>query len=465
MMELFKRLNKFFDVDIWEADLSKVTPLRVLLIKTIRLVYGTYREFKNNELDMRAMGLVYSTLLALVPLLALSFSLLKAFGVHNQLKQALGNFLLPLGDRGPEIAQKLIGFVDNIKIGVLSAVGLGLLIYTVIRLIQKVEDSVNYIWKIDEPRSLARRFSDYMSIVLTGPVLVFIALSLKAVFLSHAFIQKLINIHLFEVVFIVIGQIIPFVFICLSFTFIIIFIPNTRVRFKSALLGGLISGTTWQITAWIFSSMVVKSARYIAIYSSFAVLFFFILWLYFNWLIVLIGSEVAYCHQHLNSLSLKREIHDIGNRLKEKLSLGIMCLIGGSFRNSGEKLTASDIAANLGYPLAPVNKLLALMEEQKLIHPTIDDPPYLMPSRELSTIKIAEVLNSVRGKSQDALEIGDSSYQMERIETVMKRVDDALVRALEEETLEDLILGAESREREKGRIGFKGEKGKEDEGV
>ena len=185
MLTLYTKASRFLEHDLWTIDTSTLTPTRALALQTIRLVYGTVKKFRTNELDVRAMGLVYSTLLALVPLLALSFSVLKAFGVHNQLKDALIRFLAPLGEKAPEVATRIIVFVDNIKIGVLSAVGLALLFYTIIRLLQKIEESVNIIWEIDRPRSLARRFSDYMSVVLTGPVLIFIALGLKAVFLTH----------------------------------------------------------------------------------------------------------------------------------------------------------------------------------------------------------------------------------------------------------------------------------------
>ncbi len=438
-MEYLHKLNNFFEVEIWEADLKGLSPTRALLIKSLRLVYGTYKEFKNNELDMRAMGLVYSTLLALVPLLALSFSILKAFGVHNQLRDALENFLLPLGEKGPEIAQRIIEFVDNIKIGVLSAVGLGLLIYTVIRLIQKIEDSVNYIWKIEKSRSLARRFSDYMSIVLTGPVLVFLALSLKAVFMSHQLIQRIINIEPFEIVFVVLGQILPFLFICLAFTFVIIFIPNTKVNFKSALLGGLISATGWVVAAWVFSSFVVTSARYIAIYSSFAVLFLFILWLYFNWLIILLGSQVAYCHQNLDTLSLRRELKEMSNRLKEKLCLYILYLVGRNFVQGGERLTAGEISTRLAQPLNSVTELLSLLESKDLVHQTNDEPAYYMPSRHPKTIRLAEVLTSIRGENYDARGAINTLDGGELIDRLMERVEEAMERTLDGETLEDLI--------------------------
>ncbi|MCK7580267.1 MAG: YihY/virulence factor BrkB family protein [Chromatiales bacterium] len=165
---------------LWGSDLAAVSPLRRRLIRSARLVHAVVRDFADGQLTLRAMSLVYTTLLSLVPLLALSFSVLKGFGVHNQVRPALLAFLAPLGDKGVQITEQTIGFIDNIRVGVLGAVGLGLLIYTVTALLQKIELSFNYVWRVKRLRPLAQRFSQYLSVLTIGPVLVFSAIGITA---------------------------------------------------------------------------------------------------------------------------------------------------------------------------------------------------------------------------------------------------------------------------------------------
>src|ERR1700758_1901314 len=169
MKDFVRRSNDFFVRDLWDIDVSSLDRFRAFLVKSLRLLYMAVQAFFEGELTLRAMSLVYTTLLSIVPLLAFSFSVLKAFGVHNQAEPFLYNFLAPLGPKREEITRKIIEFIDNTNVSVLGSLGLATLIYTVISLVQKIEDALNYIWKIEKSRSFARRFSDYISMILIGP--------------------------------------------------------------------------------------------------------------------------------------------------------------------------------------------------------------------------------------------------------------------------------------------------------
>ena len=171
-MNSWKRAYSFLTKDLWRVDLDILKGGRAFLVKTLRLLAVSSRDFSEGLINLRAMSLVYTTLLSLVPLLAVSFSVLKGFGVHNQIEPLLLNFLAPLGPKGGEIAASIIGFVENLNVKVLGAVGLAVLLYTVFSLIQKIEDAFNDIWRVRRQRSLARKISDYMSVLLIGPVLI-----------------------------------------------------------------------------------------------------------------------------------------------------------------------------------------------------------------------------------------------------------------------------------------------------
>ncbi|GMT46807.1 MAG: hypothetical protein IEMM0007_0373 [bacterium] len=435
-----KRLNDFFEKELWEIDVKSLSRPRVFLVRTLRLLYVAVLEFSEGQLVLRAMSLVYTTLLSLVPLLAVSFSVLKAFGVHNQLEPFLYNFLAPLGPKGNELTQKIIGFVENMKVGVLGSIGLAVLVYTVISLIQKIEDAFNYIWRIKRPRTFVRRFSDYMSVILIGPVLIFSAIGVTASIMSTTVMQKVLAVEPFGTAVYIAGKIIPYIFVCAAFTFVYIFVPNTKVRFKSALVGGLFAGVLWETTGWVFASFVVSSTKYAAIYSGFAILIMFMIWLYLSWLILLVGAEVSFHHQYPQFLTVRNEALILSNRLKEKLAFMIMFLIGYNYYNNSSPWRLNSLIDSLSLPVEPVQDMLVLLGEKGFILETADDPPAYLPARDIEKIKLKDLLGCVRTAGEDTCSIEERFHSVSEVDRVMKRVDNAIGAALAEETLKDLVL-------------------------
>ena len=451
MTDLVKRLNDFFSRELWHIDISSHDRFRAFLIKLLRLLYASVREFREGELTLRAMSLVYTTLLSLVPLLAFSFSVLKAFGVHNQLEPLLFNFLSPLGPQGNVIAQKILEFVENTKVGVLGSIGLVLLIYTVISLINKIEEALNHIWKIEKSRSFTRRFSDYISIILIGPVLVFTTIGLTATIHSNAVLQRLISMEPVGSFIVILGKLLPYIFVSTVFTFIYILVPNTKVKFTSALLGGLVAGVLWQTIGWGFASFVVSSTQYTAIYSGFAVVILFMIWLYLSWLILLIGATISFCHQNLRFLTLEKEAFNLSARLKEKLSVLIMFLIGYNFYHDKERWTLDTLVDYLGLPPEPVQNTLRKLIGNKLIIETIDDSPSYLPARDIETIKLKEVLDTARNNNGVSNAIVKRLSAITEVDAVLERVDSSIENALDEETVKSLVLSCKQRDLSSGR--------------
>jgi len=231
------------------------------VMRTARLAIVLFRDITQGQLTLWTMSLVYTTLLSIVPLLALSFSVLKAFGVHNQVEPLLENLLAPLGEDGQEITSRLIGFIENMNVGVLGAVGLGLLIYTVISLVQKIEESFNAIWHVTQLRSLGDRFSRYLSVLLVGPILVFAALGITTMVVRTETAQTILAIEPFGGLVLGIGKLVPYALVIGAFTFFYIFVPNTRVRFAPAFVAGIVGGILWQSAGWGFAVFVASSTR------------------------------------------------------------------------------------------------------------------------------------------------------------------------------------------------------------
>jgi membrane protein len=390
-------LNQRLEHLLWPPRGSDMPAWRKLLTWPARHVFALARDLAEGQLTLRAMSLVYTTLLSLVPLLAFSFSLLKGFGVHRQAEPLLYEFLQPLGEKGSEITAQIIGFVDNVSGGVLGGIGLALLVYTVISMIQKVEDTFNYIWQVQKSRSLARRFSDYLSVILVGPMLMVTAMGLLATVSSSTMMQVISEIAPFGVLLNLAGRAMPFAVVVLVFTFVYAFVPNTRVRLFAALAGALIAGAAWIFAGSLFAAVIVGSTRYAAIYSSFAIAIIALIWLYVSWLVLLLGAQVAFYVQYPRRLRLGRTVLQLSITEVEQLALGIMLEVGRGFR-SGEHPGFRELARRLDCPASSLESITDRLEQAGLLLHTEDGR--FAPGRDADAIRVVDILKAARGSSE-----------------------------------------------------------------
>lgn len=439
MIDVRKKLAAFFARELWEIDTGSLGKYKSFVIMSLRLLNVVFHEFTEGQLTLRAMSLVYSILLSIVPVLAISFSVLKAFGVHNQIEPYLNEFLAPLGSRGEEITVRIVSFIDNMKVGVLGSLGLAMLIYTVISVIQKIEKSFNYIWRVKRSRSLLRQFSDYISVILVGPVLIFSALGITASAMSSGVMKYISSIEPFGTLLYYAFEILPFVIVCGVFTFFYIFIPNTRVKFASALFGGVFAGVLWEVVGWGFASFTVTSAKYAAIYSGFAILVLFMIWLYLSWLILLLGAQISFYHQYPQFLSIKKGKLSLSIRLREKIAFIIMYFIGYNFANNRKPWTLNTLVEHLNLPVDIIHDVIILLEQSELLVETGDDPPALLPARDIGTITQKEIFDTVRAVDVEARAVERRIISVTEVEDVMKRLDAACQDALGERTLRDIV--------------------------
>ncbi len=390
------RLLHIFEQWLWTPAVQGTAWPQYALRTVLRLVYTVGYDLTQGTLTLRAMSLVYTTLLSTVPLLAFSFSVLKGFGVHNQLEPLLLNFMAPLGEKGEQLTRQIIGFVDNIKVGVLGALGLGLLIYTVISLMQKVESSLNHIWRVSTRRSFARRFSDYLSVLLVGPVLVFAALGVTTSVMSTDLVERIAEIEPMRAVVATAGTLVPYVLIIGAFTFVYMFVPYTTVRLRSALIGAVVAGVLWQAVGWGFASFMANSTKYTAIYSGFAIVILAMIWIYVAWLILLIGASIAFYHQHPQYQS--RRPAELGLSIAdiERLAVLVVMAIGRRYIAGQPPWSARELATHLTAPLRETDVVLrSLAADNVVVATTVESPGYL-PGRPLDLITVNDVLRAVR---------------------------------------------------------------------
>jgi membrane protein len=430
---LGERLNTL----VWSTPPADLRSWQVPLVWTARLLFALYRDATVGYLSLQAMSLVYTTLLSLVPLLAVSFSMLKGFGAHNALEPLLQHVLEPMGDEAPEIARSILGFVDNMQVGVLGAVGLTMLIYVVISMVQKIEQVFNDTWRVAETRPLAQRVSQYLSILLVGPVLLFTILGLSAAARSTALVESLLAVAPWSGLLDVGGTLVPILLLFLTFVFLYTLVPNARVRLSSALIGALVALVLWESVGWVFARFMAGSTQYTAIYSSLAILILFMIWLYIAWLIVLIGASVAFYQQHPEYLAIRVRKLRLSNRWRERLALLIAAHCARHYLWGEGAWNGKALAAALGIPRDNMEWLLHSLEQTGFLLSTHDDPPAYVPAKAPESLRVKDLLDAVRRFGE-----GESGYQGTAagrgLEEVERQIDGAVTQALGGMTLRDL---------------------------
>lgn len=402
-LELIRERAKSFENWLLASSEQPSGRLLAFARRQMRIAYAVGRDLGSGNLNLHAMSLVYTTLLSMVPLLALSFSVLKAMGVHNQLMPLLYQFLEPLGEQGAEIAEQIVTFVDNMRVGVLGSLGLLLLLYTVISLVQKIERSFNTVWRAPQGRSLAQRFSNYLSVITVGPLLMVAGIGVSATVFASPLVQELRQIEPFGTLIAGFSRSMPFVLTVAAFTFVYVFVPNTRVKLKSGLVGGLVAGVTWQAASLAFASFAVNATRYEAIYSSFAIGILLLIWLYINWIILLTGATISYYHQHQKTIS-SRQAARSSPEVEERLALTLMHRVAHAFDRGEPAPSQEMLAVEMGIPGDITQHVSDKLIRAGLLRLGGSQGDELVPGRSLDRIRLIDILRAVRADEDELLQ-------------------------------------------------------------
>ncbi|MCP4469893.1 MAG: YihY family inner membrane protein [Gammaproteobacteria bacterium] len=431
---MLQQLNQY----IWSYNASDKTAPRSPWRHFLQIATMAGRDLMGGMITLHAMSLVYTTLLSMVPLLAVSISVLKGFGVRDQLEPALANVLAPLGEQSTEITARIIGFVENMKIGVLGALGLVLLIYTAISLIQKIESAFNHTWRLKSSRSLMQRFSDYLSVIMVGPVLVFSAVGITASLGSNYIVEFLNSLPYMSNLLHLFAKLLPFLLVIAAFTFIYILVPNTRVRIVSALYGAVIAGVLWQTSGILFTSFIGGSARYTAIYSGFAVLLVFMIWLYLSWIILLIGASISFYHQNPDQLKWHKKNFHMSARLRYQLALQSMVSIARAHdRQSDLDPSLENLAAYQQVPATILERMLDALADDGLVTLSAENPPRYLPGASLQRIRLLDILRSARDAEDEGQ--SDNLRSDAVVSQLLHDIEQKLDAQLEDKTLADFV--------------------------
>ncbi|MFA5260226.1 MAG: YhjD/YihY/BrkB family envelope integrity protein [Candidatus Omnitrophota bacterium] len=438
-MSYIRQLIQFLKVDIWRIRMHKLPPTKSLLLKQLRIMLLAFRGFDEDKCQLRASALTFYSLLSIVPFVAMAFGIAKGFGIEKILEKQLYEKLA--GQE--EVVGKIINFsqtlLESTKGGVIAGVGVAILFWTVIKVLGNIESSFNDIWGIRKSRTWGRKFSDYLSIMLICPLLLIMSSSVTVLVTSQVklVVDKIAFLGVFSPVIFTVLSLLPYCVIWVLFTYIYIFMPNTPVSFKSGLFGGMIGGTIYQITQWIYITFQVGAAKYGAIYGSFAALPLFLVWLQTSWIIVLFGAEISFAEQNVETYELEPDCLKASHAFKRLLSLRIVQMSVRRFCLSQTPYTAADIVKEIEIPIRLLRQILFdLTEAGILVEVRLEDGRKIgyQPAFDIETLSVAKVNELLDDKGISEMPI-IRSEEMEHIERCLRSF-----RVLAEQSPENILL-------------------------
>ncbi len=403
MTRLINLFLDFFRRRVWEDD--GWHPLTLALIKGWRILVLAVWGLGRHQSLLLASSLAYSTILALIPLLALLFAILKGLGIQRLLANQLLDRLAP---GSQEFAAQIFTYIEETKVTSLGIFGVVVLLAALVVVMTNVERAFNATWRVSQTRSFRRKLSDYLSIFLFFPILMAVAISVTSNFLGHPEIRRVLAGILPTAIFAATGGIVSLAILWVAFTFIYLVMPNTRVRFTSALVGGVAGGSVWQLAQSIFIAFQGAATYYNVIYGALYHLLFLVIWMFWSWLIVLFGTEVAYAHQNLERLSREfRSPSEPREPVDEYLGLAALAEIGARFVRRQPPLSLEDLGQMLPSGNNLAGRVARLLKDCNLVVEVAPaqrgDSPQYLPGIPLEQITVKEVLHCLRQARGESL--------------------------------------------------------------
>lgn len=431
---MLKKIIDFITTDIWRLRIKNYPPTKSFFITQLRIVVLAVRGFVEDKCKFRASALTFFSLLSIVPVFAMMFGIAKGFGMDDRVRTwVMQNF------QGQEevskkiitISNSMLEHVEDASGNVVAGIGTILLFWAIIRLLSNIESSFNDIWGIKQSRRLARKFSDYLSMMLVCPVLLVLSSSMTVMISDQirGFVEKIpfFSSAIAPFIFFFL-KFTPYVTIWVVFTFMLMFMPNTKVKFKSGVLAGIVSGTLFQIVQSLYISSQIGVSKYSAIYGSLASLPLFLIWLQVSWLIVLFGAELAFAHQNVDTYEFEQDCLNVSYSHKRLLSLLTMRTLVKNFCDGKAASTAEDVSHALEVPIRLVREILFELFEAGLASEVREDDERQVgyqPGRDVDTMTVQYVVTALENKGYSKIPVAGSP-ELEKLKGCVKTIGEAI---------------------------------------
>jgi membrane protein len=435
---LFERVRKFLLHDLWTLDPTR--GWRKAALYSLRIGFLVVENTINRELFVRAAALTYQIVFSIIPLFAVMLALLKSFGGLEKMAVDVRNFLLE--NLAPNIGEKIVTYmndvIDRMNVKAISVIGFIILLYTSVSLLSTVEHAFNRIWGVARPRSILKRITVYWTLLTVGPIGIAVSIGVSGFLRSRGGYKWLTeNVPLANATIL---TLLPFVLTWLVFTAVYKIMPNTRVHWRAALIGGLISGTAWELLKRLFVYYNATVTAGYEVYGTLAAIPIFLLWIYLSWVLVLIGAEVSFASQHVKTYRRERDLPKLSQSFKERLAIHLMVEIARDFLAGRSPETAEALSDRLKVPVRAGSQVLTQLADAKLLHEMESKGAMTyMPAEDLTRISVRRIVDALR-------RLGDNPAidptNRDRVEKLYADTDLASAAPLEKVTLRDLAESA-----------------------
>jgi membrane protein len=414
---------------------SRRAGMAAWLLRAARFPYALLRDLLDGRLNLHATGLVYASLLSIIPLLALSFGILATFHAQDVLRPLVHDFFAPMGAASDKFTDRVMDYARNVHGGLVSSLGLGFLAWTLIGTMRKVEDGFNFAWRIDVPRSFARRGADYLTLLIAGPLLLSVLAGFAHLAADSTPLRVLTELPLMDRLTGWALSVAPYVLVSILLTGLYMAIPNTRVRLRPALIGGVTAGILWAAVGRYFTEFVLYSARLTLVYAGFAIMIAALLWIYFGWTILLLGARLSFYAQNPGYLREGLTEPRLSAANVERLALGLMYLIAERTRDRGPPWSVSELAVRLEYPDVAVARISRGLAAAGYLATNADGT--LQLARDAAAIRPIDVVVSARRQSSGPAY--DSPAMPAAVEAFCEQLDRTRAQQFGSMTLRELI--------------------------
>ena len=406
------QIKTFLLEDIWRVTDDEVSKKKGMLYNAIKIATLSVKEFTERRVVNKASALTYSTLLAIIPILALLFAIARGFGFSNLLEDQFRNGFGGQAQTAETILSFIDSYLSHAKSGIFIGVGLIMLFYTVLLLTHNMERTFNSIWQVKKPRSLYRKMTDYFSMMLLLPLLIMLSSGIS-IFMS-TFLKNMEEFFLLAPVIKFLVRLTPFVLTWGMFTALYIFMPNTKVKLKFAIVPGILAGSAFQAFQYLYIGSQIWVSRYNAIYGSFAAIPMFLLWTQISWSICLYGAQLCYVAQNLRNFSFSKETENISRRYHDFLCILIMSLICKRFQTEESPYTAESLSDEHKIPIRLTTTILYELQDLHMIYETPvegeDEEMAYLPSVDINQMNVAMLLSRLDKEGSEAFKIDRSQY-------------------------------------------------------
>jgi membrane protein len=420
----FDRIKHLNEI-IWHTPLSEISKGKTFLVSHIRTLVLAVRGFTTDRVMLRASALTFYTLLAIVPIAAIAFAIAKGFGLDEVLRQLIVNEFQNQQEVLNWLLTNATHALEETRGGYIAGVGIIILFWSVMSLLSDIELSFNHIWHIRSSRPFFRKFTDYLTIMIIAPIFIILSSSMT-VFISTKlsdFMDSAEILDFFKPVISFLFKFAPYFLTWIVLTILLIIMPNTKVKFKPALISGIVAGTFLQLLQWLYIDLQYGIAKLSAIYGSFAAVPLFILWVQSSWTIVLLGAELSYAYQNVTRHEMESEAVRIGHYEKKLLVLLIMKRIINNFYLGKKPVNAAEIALHLKIPVRLVTDLLHDLGSVNLVTVIMEDDERLFqPAIDINKISIKYVLSKLEKNDIRQIVVTDNA-DYERVISIMEEFD------------------------------------------